>query len=42
VSTEENKAIVRRLFEGFLEKRDDDVLGEVFAPNYVHRLAFTG
>jgi len=42
VSTEENKAIVRRLYEELYEKRNIAVVDEVFAPDYVRHMAFVG
>ena len=42
MSTEENKAIVRRLWEEFYQGRDAGVLDELFADDYVFRFAATG
>ena len=38
MSTEQNKAVVRRFIEGILNTMDNDVVDEVFAPNYVNHL----
>ena len=38
MSTEQNKAVVRRFFEGTLNKMDNDLVDELFAPNYVNHL----
>jgi predicted SnoaL-like aldol condensation-catalyzing enzyme len=38
MSTEQNKAVVRRFIEGVLNTMDNDVVDEVFAPNYVNHL----
>ncbi len=38
MSTEQNKAVVRRFIEGILNTMDNDLVDEVFAPNYVNHL----
>ena len=38
MSTEQNKAVVRRFFEGTLNSMDNDLVDELFAPNYVNHL----
>jgi predicted SnoaL-like aldol condensation-catalyzing enzyme len=38
MSTEQNKTVVRRFIEGVLNTMDNDVVDEVFAPNYVNHL----
>ncbi|HLO29040.1 MAG TPA: ester cyclase [Anaerolineales bacterium] len=38
MSTEQNKAVVRRFIEGILNNMDNDLVDEVFAPNYVNHL----
>ncbi|MBI4233560.1 MAG: ester cyclase [Chloroflexi bacterium] len=35
--SEQNKAVVRRLVDGFWEKGDAKVMDEVFAANFIHR-----
>jgi len=42
MSTEENKAIVRRLYEEFYRKRNADVLDELISPDYVRHFAGEG
>lgn len=42
MSTEENKAVVRRLYEELYQKRNIAVVDEVFAPDYVRHMAFVG
>ncbi len=42
MSTEENKAIVRRLYEEFYRKRGTAVLDEIVAPGYVRHFAKVG
>jgi predicted ester cyclase len=42
MSTEENKATVRRLYDEYYGKRNDAVLDELIAPEYVLRNAWTG
>jgi hypothetical protein len=42
MSVEENKAIVRRLFEGFYQKRNSAVLDELVSPDYVRHGAGVG
>jgi len=38
MSTEQNKAVVRRFIEGTLNNMDNDLVDELFAPNYVNHL----
>jgi len=38
MSTEQNKAVVRRFFEGTLNSMDNDLVDELFAPNYVNHM----
>ena len=39
MSTEENKALVRRYYEEVLNKRDPTLVEQLFAPNYVYHIA---
>ncbi len=38
MSTEQNKAVVRRFFEATLNKMDNDLVDELFAPTYINHL----
>jgi predicted SnoaL-like aldol condensation-catalyzing enzyme len=38
MSTEQNKAVVRRFIEGTLNNMNNDLVDELFAPNYVNHL----
>jgi predicted ester cyclase len=38
MSTEQNKAVVRRFIEGALTKMDGALVDELFAPNYVNHM----
>ena len=42
MSTEENKAIVRQLYEELYQKRNTAILDELIAPEYVLRFAAAG
>jgi predicted SnoaL-like aldol condensation-catalyzing enzyme len=38
MSTEQNKAVVRRFIESTLEKQDPSLVDELFAPDYVNHM----
>ncbi|KCZ72771.1 SnoaL-like polyketide cyclase [Candidatus Methanoperedens nitroreducens] len=38
MSTEENKAIIRRFYEKFFNKGNLAIIDELFSPNYIHHV----